>query len=45
MAGRLLVRRLFNNEKDLMNYKYIPTTVFTPIEYGCIGLAEEDAIK
>jgi len=23
----------------------VPTTVFTPLEYGCIGLSEEDAIK
>ena len=27
-----------------MNYDCIPTTVFTPLEYGCIGLAEEDAV-
>lgn len=23
----------------------VPTTVFTPLEYGCIGLSEEDAIS
>lgn len=28
-----------------MDYKLVPTTVFTPLEYGCIGLSEEDAIK
>jgi pyruvate/2-oxoglutarate dehydrogenase complex dihydrolipoamide dehydrogenase (E3) component len=28
-----------------MDYDQIPTTVFTPIEYGCCGLAEEDAIE
>lgn len=28
-----------------MNYKNVATTVFTPIEYGCIGYSEEDAIK
>jgi thioredoxin reductase (NADPH) len=28
----------------LMDYNNIATTVFTPIEYGCIGLSEEDAI-
>jgi pyruvate/2-oxoglutarate dehydrogenase complex dihydrolipoamide dehydrogenase (E3) component len=27
-----------------MDYDQVPTTVFTPIEYGCTGLAEEDAI-
>jgi len=28
-----------------MDYHLIPTTVFTPIEYGACGYAEEDAIK
>jgi len=28
-----------------MNYKLIATTVFTPLEYGCIGYSEEDANK
>lgn len=28
-----------------MDYTNIPTTVFTPLEYGCCGWAEEDAIK
>ena len=28
-----------------MDYINIPTTVFTPIEYGCCGLSEEDAIE
>jgi len=27
-----------------MDYVGAPTTVFTPIEYGCIGLSEEKAI-
>lgn len=27
------------------DYINVPTTVFTPLEYGCIGYAEEDAIK
>jgi len=27
----------------LMDYTNVPTTVFTPIEYGCVGLSEEDA--
>lgn len=26
-----------------MNYDNVPTTVFTPIEYGTVGLSEEDA--
>lgn len=26
-----------------MNYELVPTTVFTPLEYGMIGLSEADA--
>ena len=44
MAGRLLSRRLFGESKLEMRYKLVPTTVFTPIEYGCIGYSQEDAI-
>lgn len=44
-AGRLLARRLFNNSNQLMNYKYIATTVFTPLEYGCVGYQEDEAIE
>jgi thioredoxin reductase (NADPH) len=43
-AGELLARRLFSDSKELMDWDYIPTTVFTPIEYGCCGLSEEEAI-
>jgi len=43
-AGRLLAQRLFGEEKRLTDYTNVPTTVFTPLEYGCIGLSEEDAI-
>uniref|UniRef100_A0A0R3WUR6 Pyr_redox_dim domain-containing protein n=1 Tax=Hydatigena taeniaeformis TaxID=6205 RepID=A0A0R3WUR6_HYDTA len=27
------------------DYVNVPTTVFTPLEYGCIGLSEENAIS
>jgi thioredoxin reductase (NADPH) len=43
-AGKLLAKRLFSKSTVLMDYNLIPTTVFTPIEYGCIGLSEEDAV-
>ena len=43
MAGRLLAARLFGKGKRQMSYKYVPTTVFTPIEYGCCGWSQEDA--
>lgn len=42
-AGRLLARRLFDGSKIHCSYIDVATTVFTPLEYGCIGLAEEDA--
>jgi len=44
-AGQLLARRLFVNATALMDYVNICTTVFTPIEYACVGLSEEDARK
>lgn len=43
MAGRKLARRLFANTKEKMDYHLVPTTVFTPIEYGCTGLSQEEA--
>ena len=39
----LLSQRLFNGSKTLIDYVNVPTTVFTPLEYGCVGLAEEAA--
>ena len=42
-AGRRLAKRLFSNYTELTDYQNVPTTVFTPLEYGCIGLSEEDA--
>jgi len=42
-AGELLSQRLFSNSTKAMDYNTVPTTVFTPLEYGCIGFSEEDA--
>lgn len=42
-AGKLLARRLFNGSTKQMNYDLVPTTIFTPLEYGCCGLTEEAA--
>eukprot|EP00455_Lapot_gusevi_P008154 TRINITY_DN1351_c0_g1_i7.p1 TRINITY_DN1351_c0_g1~~TRINITY_DN1351_c0_g1_i7.p1 ORF type:complete len:284 (+),score=117.06 TRINITY_DN1351_c0_g1_i7:157-1008(+) len=42
-AGRLLARRLYSGSQVMMDYHLIPTTVFTPIEYGTIGYSEEEA--
>ncbi|UYV65576.1 TXNRD3 [Cordylochernes scorpioides] len=43
-AGILLAKRLYGQSKENCDYTNVPTTVFTPLEYGSIGLAEEDAI-
>ncbi|XP_068956943.1 thioredoxin reductase 2, mitochondrial isoform X1 [Petaurus breviceps papuanus] len=43
MAGKLLARRLFGQATELMDYDNVATTVFTPLEYGCVGLSEEEA--
>uniref|UniRef100_A0A803Y1Y3 thioredoxin-disulfide reductase (NADPH) n=1 Tax=Meleagris gallopavo TaxID=9103 RepID=A0A803Y1Y3_MELGA len=44
-AGKLLARRLFGHSSELMDYDNVPTTVFTPLEYGCVGLSEEKAVQ
>ena len=44
-AGRLLARRLFGDSEERMTYKNIATTVFTPLEFGTVGLNEEEAIS
>jgi len=44
-AGKLLARRLAEKSEVKMNYRQVATTVFTPIEYGCVGLSEEEAEK
>ncbi|XP_021374605.1 thioredoxin reductase 2, mitochondrial-like isoform X2 [Mizuhopecten yessoensis] len=43
-AGRLLARRLFGGSQIQMNYDQVATTVFTPLEYGVVGMSEEDAV-
>jgi thioredoxin reductase (NADPH) len=45
LAGKLLANRLFGGASLDMDYVNVPTTVFTPLEYACVGLAEEDAVK
>lgn len=44
-AGRLLADRLAGKSNAMMNYRLIPTTVFTPLEYSSCGLSEEEAIE
>merc|ERR1711868_25679 len=43
-AGKLLARSLCDVSNVLTDYVNVCTTVFTPLEYGCCGLSEEDAI-
>jgi len=45
MAGRLLAERLFKGSTENMDYKFVATTVFTPLEYGSVGYTEKDAQK
>lgn len=44
-AGQLLSQRLFGSSSKKMVYKNIATTVFTPLEFGTVGLNEEEAIE
>ena len=44
-TGMLLSKRLFGTGTEKMDFINVPTTVFTPIEYGCIGYTEADAKK
>ncbi|XP_061197566.1 thioredoxin reductase 2, mitochondrial-like [Saccostrea echinata] len=44
-AGQLLAERLFGGSQVQMNYDLVPTTVFTPLEYGVVGISEEEAIS
>lgn len=42
-AGALLSKRLFAGGTEKMDYVNVPTTVFSPLEYGCVGYSEADA--
>jgi len=43
MAGQLLAKRLFALSAVLMDYRNVPTTIFTPLEYSSCGYSEEAA--
>lgn len=46
VAGKLLAGRLFGGDSAaLMDYSTIATTVFTPVEYACVGVSEDDCVK
>ncbi|XP_044940693.1 thioredoxin reductase 1, cytoplasmic isoform X1 [Mustela putorius furo] len=44
-AGRLLAQRLYAGSSVKCDYENVPTTVFTPLEYGSCGLSEEKAME
>ncbi|KFR01767.1 Thioredoxin reductase 1, cytoplasmic, partial [Opisthocomus hoazin] len=44
-AGRLLVQRLYAGATSKCDYVNVPTTVFTPLEYGACGYSEEAAVE
>uniref|UniRef100_A0A7N5ZS36 thioredoxin-disulfide reductase (NADPH) n=1 Tax=Anabas testudineus TaxID=64144 RepID=A0A7N5ZS36_ANATE len=44
-AGKLLARRLYGGSTVKCDYINVPTTVFTPLEYGSCGLSEERATE
>ncbi|PKU37564.1 thioredoxin reductase cytoplasmic [Limosa lapponica baueri] len=44
-AGRLLVQRLYAGATSKCDYLNVPTTVFTPLEYGACGYSEEAAVE
>ncbi|KAM3725947.1 Thioredoxin reductase [Dirofilaria immitis] len=44
-AGKVLMRRIFTGNSELTEYDKVPTTVFTPLEYGSCGLSEDAAIQ
>uniref|UniRef100_A0A671EUQ7 Thioredoxin reductase 1, cytoplasmic n=2 Tax=Rhinolophus ferrumequinum TaxID=59479 RepID=A0A671EUQ7_RHIFE len=44
-AGRLLAQRLYGGSTVKCDYENVPTTVFTPLEYGACGLSEEKAVE
>jgi len=36
--------RLFGGSTEEMDYRNVATTIFTPLEYGCVGYSEDDAL-
>ncbi|GAW80301.1 thioredoxin reductase 2 [Plasmodium gonderi] len=44
-AGEILARRLFKKSEEVMDYTFVPTSIYTPIEYGACGYSEEKAYE
>jgi thioredoxin reductase (NADPH) len=43
--GTYLANRLFGQSDRRVNLNFVATTIFTPLEYGCVGLSEETAVE
>lgn len=43
--GKYLAHRLFGKKELYIDLKFVATAVFTPLEYGSVGLSEEEAIN
>ena len=43
--GKYLAHRLYGTSKQYIKLEYVATAIFTPLEYGCVGLSEEAAHK
>jgi thioredoxin reductase (NADPH) len=44
-SARLLCQRLFRASRAVCDYDFVPSAIFTPLEYGYVGLTEEEACK
>lgn len=43
--GEYLSNGIFQDNWNTINLNYVPTTIFTPLEYSFVGLSEEQAIQ
>lgn len=43
--GKYMAHRLFGSSKQYVDLQYVATAIFTPLEYGCVGMSEEAALK
>jgi len=39
--GKIVANGLFSNFWEELDLNSIPTTIFTPLEYSCVGLSEQ----
>jgi thioredoxin reductase (NADPH) len=40
MQGKFIAEKLFKSSSKKLNYDFIPTTIFSPMEYGVCGITE-----